>query len=333
MALSEAGGGRTSPARARRERRDSRRPPTGAPDVVVLRALGLGDFLTAIPALRALRRGLPSHRIILAAPEPLWPLAALANAVHSLLPTRGLDQIAWSGRSPAIAVNLHGRGPQSHRVLLRLGAERILAYAHREVPGIEGPDWDQGEHEVIRWCRLVRAYGLDADPADLALQVPTAPNPAADAVVIHPGAGDPARRWPVERFAAVAGAMRTAGSRVVVTGSAAERGLAKQVAGLAGLPPDSVLAGRTNAAELATLVAGARVVVCGDTGLGHLATAYQTPSVLLFGPTPPALWGPRAAVPRHVVLWKGPNGLPSIGVADVLAAIDRALDQSVGACR
>lgn len=299
----------------------------------MLRALGLGDFLTAIPALRALRRGLPSHRIILAAPEPLRPLAALTSAVHWLLPTRGLEPIAWSGRHPAIAVNLHGRGPQSHRLLLPLGAARVLAYAHPEVPEIQGPDWDPGEHEVIRWCRLVGGYGLDADPADLALRVPTVSNPVPDAVVIHPGAGDPARQWPVERFAALAGAIQTAGSRVVVTGSAAERDLAQQAAGLAGLPPRSVLAGRTNAAELAALVAGARVVVCGDTGIGHLATAYQTPSVLLFGPTPPALWGPPAAVPRHVVLWKGRNGLTSIRVADVLAAIDRALDQSLGGCR
>jgi hypothetical protein len=85
-----------------------------------------------------------------------------------------VEQIAWSGRHPAIAVNLHGRGPQSHRLLLPLGAARVLAYAHPEVPEIEGPDRDPGEHEVIRWCRLVGAYGLDADPADLALGVPAA---------------------------------------------------------------------------------------------------------------------------------------------------------------
>jgi ADP-heptose:LPS heptosyltransferase len=71
-------------------------------------------------------------------------------------------------------------------------------------------------------------------------------------------------------------------------------------------------------------------VVCGDTGVAHLATATATPSVLLFGPTPPAEWGPLRDLDRHIVLWAGHSGDPhgasahhgllSIGVSDVLAA-------------
>ena len=46
-------------------------------------------------------------------------------------------------------------------------------------------------------------------------------------------------------------------------------------------------------------------MVSGDTGIAHLATAYRTPSVLLFGPTPPAWWGPLVDLDRHRVLWHG----------------------------
>ena len=53
------------------------------------------------------------------------------------------------------------------------------------------------------------------------------------------------------------------------------------------------------------LVAHAELVVCGDTGIAHLATGYGTPSVLLFGPTPPAWWGPLVDQDRHRVLWHG----------------------------
>jgi len=91
-----------------------------------------------------------------------------------------------------------------------------------------------------------------------------------------------------------------------------------------------VLAGRTGLLELAALVAGARRVVCGDTGVGHLASAYGVPSVLLFGPVAPAAWGPPAR-PIHRVLWTGhlgdPHGdaldpgLAEIAPADVLAAL------------
>jgi ADP-heptose:LPS heptosyltransferase len=92
---------------------------------------------------------------------------------------------------------------------------------------------------------------------------------------------------------------------VVVTGSADERPVATAVAGQAGLPPEAVLAGSTGLGELAALVADARLLVSGDTGIAHLATAYRTPSVVLFGPVPPRLWGPPAARPYHRAIWHG----------------------------
>jgi ADP-heptose:LPS heptosyltransferase len=271
---------------------------------LVLRALGLGDLLTAVPALRALRRGLPGHRVTLAAPEPLAPLARLTGAVDDVLPAEGLAPLPPVGPAD-VAVNLHGRGPRSHRVLAALRPEDLMAFAHPEVAGVEGPAWDPGEHEVDRWCRLLTWYGLDPDRADLDLPVPRRQSPAPGAVVVHPGAGYPARRWPAERYAAVAAALRAAGLDVVVTGGPAETGLARRVVTLAGLSPAADLSGRTSLLDLAAVVAGARLVVCGDTGVAHLATAYRTRSVLLFGPTSPALWGPPRHRAEHVVLWAG----------------------------
>ena len=50
--------------------------------------------------------------------------------------------------------------------------------------------------------------------------------------------------------------------------------------------------------------------MCGDTGVAHLATALRTPSVVLFGPTSPALWGPPPDRPWHRALWAGTSGDP-----------------------
>jgi len=130
------------------------------------------------------------------------------------------------------------------------------------------------------------------------------PAPAPGAVVVHPGAAFPARRWPPDRFAAVARWAAEQGHRVVVTGGPGEVGLADVVRREAGLPEDAVLAGRTDLATLAAQVASARLLVCGDTGVAHLASAFSTPSVLLFGPTPPWRWGPPDDGP-HAVLWHG----------------------------
>ncbi|MGH3898296.1 MAG: glycosyltransferase family 9 protein, partial [Pseudonocardiaceae bacterium] len=86
------------------------------------------------------------------------------------------------------------------------------------------------------------------------------------------------------------------------------RVLALQVASAAGLPQCSVLAGPTSLALFAALVADASLVVCGDTGVAHLATAYGTPSVVLFGPVSPRRWGPPPQRPQHVALWAGSTG-------------------------
>ena len=120
-------------------------------------------------------------------------------------------------------------------------------------------------------------------------------------MLVHPGAAFGAKRWPADRFAAVAGALDTPQTPVLVTGSAPETALAEDVAARAGLPADRVLAGRTDLGRLCDLVAGAGLVVSGDTGIAHLASAHATPSVVLFGPVDPAQWGPPGGGP-HVAL-------------------------------
>ncbi len=278
--------------------------------ILVLRALGLGDLLTAVPALRGLRAAHPDHRLVLAAPEPLRPLTELVDAVDDLLPTAGLGALRRPDAPPALAVNLHGSGPQSIRDLLTAAPETLLTHRHPHFPDVPGPPWHADLHEVERWCALLASAGIATDRTALRLPAPARRSEEPDAVIVHPGAASPARRWPAGRFARLARDLADDGHRVIVTGSAAERPLAEAVAAGAGLPPDAVYAGRTDLAGLAALVAAAALVVCGDTGVGHLATAFGTPSVLLFGPTPPWLWGPPADAPQHVVLWAGRTGDP-----------------------
>ncbi|MGW7616548.1 glycosyltransferase family 9 protein [Streptomyces antimycoticus] len=321
------------------------RPAHPRPRLLVLRALGLGDLLTAVPALRALRHSHPSHELLLAAPGRLAEVAAATGAVDRLLPTSAPGRavptrIDWTGPLPDVAVDLHGNGAPSHLLLNALSPGRTLAYAHPATPHIPGPLWRENEHEGARWCRLLSWYGIPADPGDQ--RITTAqdhPSPAPGAVVLHPGADAPARRWPAERFAAVGRTLAATGHRVVVTAGVGESALAHEVARGAGLPRTAVLGGDADVpfTELAALIAQARVVVVGDTGLAHLATALATPSVVLFGPVAPQLWGPpRCAL--HQALWYGDDDTPrpgdahgavpderllSISVEDVLAAVDR----------
>lgn len=277
--------------------------------ILVLRALGLGDLLTAVPALRGLRRWRSDARIVLATPGHLGPLALLSGAVDEVLPTPGLGQLRYHGDPPVVAVNLHGSGPRSTTDLLQTRPRRLITYRHPGHASVIGPQWQAGQHEVDRWCALLDDAGIDCEPEDLALPRPPEPPDRSGVVVIHPGAAAAARRWPAERFAEVAAVLRAQGNRVVVTGSTAEIPLARDVADLAGLPENAVLAGQLDVLELVALIGDARLLVCGDTGVAHVATATATPSVLVFGPTPPARWGPRGGGP-HVSLWAGDVGDP-----------------------
>ncbi|ALC20188.1 glycosyltransferase family 9 protein [Streptomyces pristinaespiralis] len=279
--------------------------PGPRPRVLVLRALGLGDLLAAVPALRALRRGLPGHDIVLAAPARLTTAAAATGLVDRLLPASAPGravpaELAWDGPPPDLAVDLHGNGPASRGLLAALRPRALYAYGRPD-----GPVWRDDEHERERWCRLLAAHGLPSDPEDLSVPPPATRSPAPGAVVVHPGADAAARRWPMERFAAVARELHREGHRVVVTAGAAEARPAASVAGRAGLPEGAVFGGAGGDIPfdvLMALVAEARCVVVGDTGLAHLATALGTPSVTLFGPVAPRLWGPPVR-PHHRVLW------------------------------
>jgi ADP-heptose:LPS heptosyltransferase len=282
------------------------------PCVLVLRALGLGDLLTSIPALRALRRSFPEHRLVLATPYPLHELAMETRAIDGVVHAEPLQPLP-DGSQTEVAVNLHGRGPQSHNILRRTQPRTMLAFRNEEADFLDGPDWRIDEHERARWCRMLTAFDIAADPDDMYIQAPQDErwSRLADATLIHPGAASPARRWPVERFAAVARSEAAKGRKVAVTGGAGERQLAMQLSELAGLPPEACIAGETTVAQLASVVGMAGRVVCGDTGVAHLASALGTPSVILFGPTSPEHWGPPPG--PHVVLWSGQTGDPHAG--------------------
>jgi len=302
-----------------------------APVLLTLRASGLGDLLTAVPALRALRRHHPEHRHVLATPAALAPVARMTGAVDATVPAFGADQPRLVPAADA-AANLHGSGPESHRTLLASAPRRLLAFRHPAVPAsAAGPDWDPTEHDVERWCRMVRHFGIEADPRDLDLDVPDGPLPVGvrGSTVLHPGAAAPARRWPVDRWIALARARAHESHAVTVTVGPGERALGHAIADA--VPEVQVVDCSADIELLFRVVAAAAYVVSGDSGVAHVATAVRTPSVVLHGPVAPSRWGPPPDRPWHIPLWSGRSGDPhadhtdagllELSVVDVLLAL------------
>lgn len=296
----------------------------------VFRALMLGDLLCAVPALRALRGAWPGAEIVLIGLPWARALAGRLAAVDRFvefpgypgLPERDCDAAAlpaFFDRLRAerfdLLVQLHGSGGIVNPMLARSGA-RLAGFFE---PGAAGPPlapgcpWPRTGHEIERLLALTDRLGCprrglhlewpaaDDDRLALARAWPAAARGEPYACV-HPGAQLPSRRWPPERFAAVADALAARGCRVVLTGTEAERPLVAAVRAAMRQPADE-LAGRTTLWTLGALVAGARLVVCNDTGLSHVAAAVGTPSVVVSSGADAARWRPLDAR-LHEVLWQ-----------------------------
>jgi ADP-heptose:LPS heptosyltransferase len=280
--------------------------------VLALRALGLGDLLTAVPALRALRDAFPDASLELACPTWLHGLVDAAGLADVAVDAGPLRRLATALHGADLAVNLHGRGPESTSLLVATHPGALVAFRQPGLPETRGmPHWRPGEHERVRWCRLLSESGIPADAARFALRLPheLSASSRAGCTILHSGAASRARRWPEGRWARLARDERASGRRVVLTGTPDERAACVRIAAAARVPQDDVLAGRTSLTALAALVASAGLVVSGDTGVAHLATAFGTPAVVLFGPVSPAEWGPPTGGAQRA-LWTGLHGDP-----------------------
>lgn len=304
--------------------------------VLVLCTRGLGNLLTAVPALRALRRARPHDHIVLATPPRLQPIVDLVACTDAVMPLADPADLRWGGAAPDLAVNVNGPDASSILELARARPQQLLTYGNPALPHVSGLPWRDDVHLVDRWCHLLESGGILADRRNLGLLPPVAATSHRGCVAVHVGASAAARRWPAQRFAAVVRHLLARGHEVVLTGDDSERAIAMTAAVAAGLPRQQVLAGRQTLTELAATIAEATVVVCGDTGVAHLATAFGTRTVLLFGPSAPSHRGPPPHLARrHIVLWSGRTGDPEAtnvdpGLADitveqVVAALDRQL--------
>ena len=283
--------------------------------IAVLRGGALGDLVFALPAIAALRSaypeasitllGAPAHAVLLAGRGvvdevvPLPPVAGVrgeetdeeqADAFFAEQAARGYD----------LAVQLHGGGRNANPFVARLGARYAVGTATPDALRLDRVvHYDYFQHEVLRWLEVAGLAG--AAPVDLEPVLPVLAEERAAAravlgdgptVVVHPGATDPRRHWPTERFGEAAAALVADGVQVVVVGDASEVPLAAQVvaAARAALPEEQrgrvrSIAGELDLPGLVGVLAEASVVLANDSGPRHLAQAVgaKTVGIFIFG--------------------------------------------------
>ncbi len=124
-------------------------------------------------------------------------------------------------------------------------------------------------------------------PAPAAASFDMAPfeAPSQDYAVLHVGASTPLKQWPAERWRTLADRLIGDGLHIVWSGGAGERAVVDAVGIKAGSNADETdLVGRLDLPQLWHLLARARLLVCPDTGIAHLARIVGVPTVALFGP-------------------------------------------------
>lgn len=291
---------------------------SGVSHIAVLRANALGDLVFALPALESLRAAYPSahltlvgkawHRQLLAGRPTADGSAPLVDEVVVAPPSQGVAEpgpgesedetrladffAEQQARGYDLALQLHGGGRYSNPFVRRLGARVSAGLRAEDAPPLDRyVPYVYYQSEVDRLLEVVALVG--APPVQLApaLAVTDADRRSCEAAlpeltgrplaVLHPGASDVRRRWPVDRFAAVADSLSEAGAEVVITGGASEAPLAEQVQAASRRSPLSAT-GRLSLPALVGLLARASVVVSNDTGPLHAAAAVGTPTVGIY---------------------------------------------------
>jgi ADP-heptose:LPS heptosyltransferase len=278
----------------------------GVHKLAVLRANAIGDFLVSLPAIEALGAAYPAAELVLLGAG--WQAGFLAgrpgpvDRCVPVPPTAGVrddrppsppatvDRFFAGMRAERfdLAVQLHGGGRHSNPFVGRLGARVTAGSQAPDAPALDRTvPYIRHQHEIHRFLEVAGLVGAapvaleprlavtDADRAEAAAALAGDDRPL---VVLHPGANDPRRRWPVERLAVVGSELARKGARLAVVGAASDQPLVDRL--LDGLDGDAAdLAGRLGLGGLAGLLERATLLVGNDSGPRHLAAAVGTATV------------------------------------------------------
>lgn len=264
--------------------------------ILVIRLDRLGDFVLFLPVIDGLRRAFPGARIDALVAPCLESLARCVPEIDTVLVDRSFaaSVAALSRQGYDLAVDgLHDYGLRSALLAFfsRAGERIGFAAGFRELLFTRSARMMPGQHVVEDNLGLLALLGIAPVQKDPVFFTPVLPG-TRNVVIVHPGAHYPSQRWPKGYFIDAATAVaRGSGARIVVIGSAAERGLVQEVAcGIAGAQALCVPLG-----ELPGTMAGSRLFIGNNSGPLHLAAALGLPTVSVMGPTDPVLFSPRGA--------------------------------------
>ncbi len=286
--------------------------------ILIVRLGALGDVVHAMPVVAALRRRWPSAHIDWLVDPKYVDVVELVSGVRRAIAFDPRGLIAGGERIGTLAtigdlrrqhydVVFDLQGLVKSAAAARLaGGDQTIGFARAQLrePAARffytrAVDVQAGLHIIEKNLMLLASVGVSMAEPTFALTLPASPlaervrDQFGDAgyIAVNPGAAWPNKRWPPERFGAVAVRIHDL-QRVptLVVWGPGEESLAEVVVRASN--GAAVLAPPTEIVELFGVFRGARLAIAGDTGPLHIAASVGTPVVALFGPTDPARNGP-----------------------------------------
>ena len=263
---------------------------------LIVRLGSLGDVVHAIPAVAALSARHPDAHIDWIVDPRYADLVGMVEGIDRVIPFdprqgwRQLLTIARQLRREGYEAAIDLQGLIKSAVLARAaGARRTIGFSRAHLREslasllyTETHDPGDAPHVIHKGLALMRAMGVEQARVTFPLRLPAA-RPGTYAL-INPGAAWPNKRWPPERFGALAAAIheRRGLKSLVLWGPGEEAAAAAVVAASRG---SAETAPPTRIPDIFALARSASVMISGDTGPVHIAGAVGTPIVALFGPT------------------------------------------------
>jgi ADP-heptose:LPS heptosyltransferase len=288
--------------------------PEGA-RVCVIRLRSMGDCVLTTPALALLKQARPDLDIAVVAEPPFAPVFAGNPVIARILPPYWTAVRAWL---PALCVNLHG-GTRSIWLTLMSGAKWRAGFLHHNFTfayniKIARAQNILGVHRTVHTAEHLAS-------AFFALGVPVTDIPRAQLyageslitgryAVLHPFASSPEKTWPAQRFCELARYLKLWNVEPVFLAAPSDDATPFFEYRVFREPLDRVKA----------LISKATLFVGNDSGPAHVAAGFGVPSVVHFGPSKPAIWGPWQTESEIIV---APDGLQYIPVSRAIAALDR----------
>lgn len=335
-------GSRVMPARER-----VRPAPETVRAIAVVKFWGMGSIVLMTPAIALLREQYPQATITFVTQNANRGIVSLLDGIDDVLTLEvGKGPTAFVGSLAKLVAGARARRFDlwlDFEFLTRFSALLTGVAGARHAVGYHAPEVARGDfhHELVpfnnywhisdNFCALASGdlapsgftrplQRIVAKPAASALAASRLAaaglRPGEPFVIINVNAGELAleRRWSTERFAELADALlESFPGKIVTVGAPDERDyVGRMVARVQGRDRLIDLSGQTSLDELVALFASARLLISNDTGPLHLASSVGTPTVGIFGPETPSLFGPRG--PQHRVIYKNLACSPCLNI-------------------